>query len=126
MEEAQRLCHRVAILDPGRIGALDTPEALVRRLGGGLILLGLDHSSPGSGHNGHIQMVQDQAAQLPSVKAITASNSHLKIEAHRAQEALMGVLDITNRLDVRITSLEVLEPNLETVFLHLTGKRLRD
>jgi len=38
----------------------------------------------------------------------------------------MHTLDITNQLDVRITSLEILEPNLESVFLHLTGKKLRE
>ena len=37
----------------------------------------------------------------------------------------MGALDVTNQLDVRITSLEILEPNLESVFLNLTGKKLR-
>ena len=38
----------------------------------------------------------------------------------------MGVLDITNKLNVSVTSLELLEPNLESVFLHLTGKTLRE
>jgi hypothetical protein len=37
----------------------------------------------------------------------------------------MGTLDLANRLDVHLTSLEILEPNLESVFLHLTGKKLR-
>lgn len=118
MEEAQRLCHRVAIMDEGQIIALDTPSALIRSLGEGIILVGLANSEA--------QNVAAQVAQLPSVKAVTRSDGHLKIEAHRAQETLMDVLDITNRLDVRIASLEILEPNLETVFLHLTGKQLRD
>jgi ABC-2 type transport system ATP-binding protein len=43
-----------------------------------------------------------------------------------AQEALIRLLDLFNKTDTDITALEVLEPNLETVFLHLTGKRLRD
>ena len=38
----------------------------------------------------------------------------------------MNILDITNQLDVRITSMEKWEPNLESVFLHLTGKKLRE
>jgi ABC-2 type transport system ATP-binding protein len=68
----------------------------------------------------------NQVGQLAAVKAATLSDGTLKIEAHRAQDALMGLLEITNQLDVRITMLEILEPNLEGVFLHLTGKSLRE
>jgi ABC-2 type transport system ATP-binding protein len=118
MEEAQRLCHRVAIVDTGKLIALDTPTALIRSLGGGIIVIGLAEGYP--------EETVDQVAQLSAVKAATRSDGELKIETHRLQEALMGILDITNRLDIRITSLELLEPNLESVFLHLTGKKLRE
>jgi ABC-2 type transport system ATP-binding protein len=117
MEEAERLCHRVAIVDLGKVIALDTPTALIRSLGGGVILIGLGE--------GQAEIVAQEAAQIPAVKAATPSDGQLKVEAHRVQEALMGVLDATNRLDARVTSLEILEPNLESVFLHLTGKKLR-
>jgi len=118
MEEAQRLCHRVAIVDSGELIALDTPTALIRSLGGGIIVIGLA--------DGYSEEIVDQAAQLPAVKAATRADGQLKVETHRLQEALIGVLDITNKLDVGITSLELLEPNLESVFLHLTGKKLRE
>jgi ABC-2 type transport system ATP-binding protein len=117
MEEAQRLCHRVAIVDEGKIIALDTPTALIRSLGGGILVVGLG--------DGQAETVVDKVAELSAVKAATYTAGELKVETHRFQEALMGVLDITNRLDVTITSLDMLEPNLETVFLHLTGKKLR-
>ena len=117
MEEAERLCHRVAIVDLGKVIALDTPTALIRSLGGGILLVGLGE--------GQAEGVAREVAQLPAVKAATPTDGQLKVEAHRVQEALMGVLDATNRLDVRVTSLEILEPNLESVFLHLTGKKLR-
>ncbi len=118
MEEAQRLCHRVAIVDSGELIALDTPTALIRSLGGGIIVIGLAEGYPDE--------IVDQVAQLTPVKAATRTDGQLKVETHRLQEALMGVLDITNRLDIGITSLELLEPNLESVFLHLTGKKLRE
>ena len=118
MEEAQRLCHRVAIVDTGELIALDTPTALIRSLGGGIIVIGLAEGYP--------EEIVDQVAQLPTVKAATRTDGEHKDETHRLQEALMGVLDITNNLDIRITSLELLEPNLESVFLHLTGKKLRE
>jgi ABC-2 type transport system ATP-binding protein len=117
MEEAQRLCHRIAIVDEGKIIALDTPKALIRSLGGGVVMLGVTESAPSD--------LADQIAQVPAVKSAARSDGHLKIETQRLQEALMGTLNITNELDVQITSLEILEPNLESVFLHLTGKKLR-
>ncbi len=118
MEEAERLCQRVAIMDGGRIIALDTPAALIRSLGEGLIRVGLPA--------GHLEQVAGQIGRVAAVKQVTRRDGLLHIEALRPQEALLELLDLTNRLDVRITSLEILEANLETVFLHLTGKRLRD
>jgi ABC-2 type transport system ATP-binding protein len=70
--------------------------------------------------------VVDQVNKLPAVKSATRDDGHFKVETHRFQEALMGILDITNQMDVRITSMEKWEPNLESVFLHLTGKKLRE
>jgi ABC-2 type transport system ATP-binding protein len=125
MEEAQRLCHRVAIIDEGQIIALDTPQALMNSLGGGILVLGLDNneSDPGLGQ---VQAVIDRVAELPTVNSMTRDNGQLKVETQRFQEALMNILQITNQLDVRITSMEKWEPNLESVFLHLTGKKLRE
>ncbi|MFZ5917658.1 MAG: ABC transporter ATP-binding protein [Chloroflexota bacterium] len=125
MEEAQRLCHRVAIVDEGQIIAQDTPTALIRSLGGGVVVLGVAEGAP--------EDLAGRFAQVPAVKSATRSDmapagsagGQIKIETRRLQEGLMGALDITNQLDVRITSLEILEPNLESVFLHLTGKKLR-
>jgi len=125
MEEAQRLCHRVAIIDEGQIIALDTPQALINSLGGGILVLGLDDPEAGS-KLGHVQAVEDRIAELPSVHSMTRDDGLLKIETHRFQEALMDILEITNQMDVRITAMEKWEPNLENVFLHLTGKKLRE
>ena len=73
----------------------------------------------------HLGKWAKQVAQLPSVEEATRSNGRMKIKTHRAQQALIEFLEISNQRDVRITSLEILEPNLESVFLHLTGKKLR-
>ena len=50
----------------------------------------------------------------------------LKIEARRSQDALVQVIGTSNERDVAFTSIEIFEPNLESVFLHLTGKKLRE
>jgi ABC-2 type transport system ATP-binding protein len=118
MEEAERLCHRVAIIDQGQIVALDSPKSLIESLGGGMIHLGLV--------NGKADALVERAKGLRTIKEIRRVDGTLEIQTHRAQQALIDVLEIANQLDAKVTSLQVFEPNLETVFLRLTGKRLRD
>jgi ABC-2 type transport system ATP-binding protein len=118
MEEAERLCHRVAIIDQGKIVALDTPKALIESLGGGMIHIGFADSQ--------MDAVLEQSRALRSVQAVRRTDGKLEVATASAQRALLDLLEIANRLDARVTALQVFEPNLETVFLHLTGKRLRD
>lgn len=118
MEEAERLCNRVAIIDQGKIVACDTPRALQDTLGGGLIVVGLPESVPDT-------LEQDMRA-LPGVRDASRFDHQIKIKSGSAQQTLPEVINVFNRLDINIHSLEVLEPNLESVFLELTGKRLRD
>lgn len=132
MEEAERLCHRVGIIDRGKLIALDTPRRLIESLGGGIIQLGLAAAD---------ERVRAAVEALPAVQSATftegAANqseatapadgkSILKIEASRGNDALLQVLHYCNEANVDILSLDLLEPNLETVFLNLTGKSLRD
>lgn len=118
MEEAQRLCHRVAIIDQGQIVALDTPKALIEMLGGGVIRLGLPEGTP--------EVLIAQVKALPAVKDAVHQDKVLSVQTHLAQDALIQLIELFNKANLTITALEVLEPNLESVFLHLTGRKLRD
>jgi ABC-2 type transport system ATP-binding protein len=118
MEEAERLCDRVAVIDEGRIVALDTPRKLVADLGEGIIHLGIA--------NGMADGILGRIRALPEVKNVVRFDGKVRVEAARAQATLIRLLELFNSTDTDVTALEVLEPNLETVFLHLTGKRLRD
>ena len=134
MEEVERLCHRVAIIDHGQIIAQDTPKNLVAMLGGGIIHIGLLKPD---------QVVCQEVAKLSQVKAAAfmaemgpevdegavapqPRKTILKVEARQqANDALVQVIELFNERNIPILSVETLEPNLETVFLHLTGKTLR-
>jgi ABC-2 type transport system ATP-binding protein len=118
MEEAERLCDRVAIIDEGRIVAVETPRKLIADLGGGIIHLGVA--------NGIADGVLEQIQALPEVKSAARFDGKVEVETVHAQEGLVHLLELFNRTDTNITALQVLEPNLETVFLHLTGKQLRE
>ena len=117
MEEAQRLCHRVAIIDEGTFVALDTPQKLIADLGG-IIHVGIG--------NGAGNSMARKITTLPHVDAATRLNGKIEVKTRQPRQALLHILDLCNKTDTNITSLEVLESNLETVFLHLTGKHLRD
>jgi ABC-2 type transport system ATP-binding protein len=118
MEEAQRLCHRVAIIDQGQIVALDTPQALIESLGGSLIVLGIPDGAPPS--------VDEALRGLPHSLEVSRVDHHISIRARHTHQALIGIIETMDRASVSIQSLEILEPNLESVFLTLTGKRLRE
>lgn len=118
MEEAERLCHRVAIIDQGQIIAIDTPKALIDGLGGGIIRLGLPETTE--------ETFIAKIKKLSGVKDISRQDNILSVQTHHSQEALMQIIQLLNTAGVTINTLEILEPNLESVFLHLTGRRLRD
>jgi ABC-2 type transport system ATP-binding protein len=139
MEEVELLCKRVAIIDRGRIIALDTIRNLKAMLGGGIIQVGVPYLD---------QTLLSQMAGLPAVQDACpgdqpvlyvegdelsadeqtngSNGTTVKIMAESSQEALVNVISFLNEQSLPITSLNILEPNLENVFLHLTGKKLRE
>ncbi len=118
MEEAERLCDRVAIIDEGRIVALDPPCQLIGDLAEGIIHLGIA--------NGAADGLLEKVRSLKQVRAAEQLDGRIRVEAVHTKEALIRLLELFNETNTNVTGLEVLEPNLETVFLRLTGKRLRD
>lgn len=116
MEEAARLCDRVAILDRGRILALDSPARLISSLGSDQVIeLRLD---------GEVET--EEFSGLPHVVSVNRRNGDFLLtvsSAARVLPALMAALDLRG---VRVDSVTVHPVTLEDVFLKLTGRRLRD
>ena len=141
MEEVELLCNRVAIIDEGKIIALDTIKNLIDLLGGGVIQVGLERVDDSilerlstlSGVEEAMLMPQPAPPPLaeqeePEVKErepVTTAQI-VKVVAENSQQAVVNVIGFLNEQDITLTSLEILEPNLESVFLHLTGKKLRE
>jgi ABC-2 type transport system ATP-binding protein len=141
MEEVELLCNRVAIIDQGEIIALDTIKNLIAMLGGGVIQVGLRQVDDGLLEDLAALPVVKQASLAPRVAQpppggegepvaveapIEPGPTIVKIEAVQGKKALLEVIQFFNERDIPIISLETLEPNLESVFLHLTGKKLRE
>ena len=137
MEEVELLCNRVAIIDEGEIIALDTIKNLISMLGGGVIQIGLTQVEETTlVELTALQGVQ-QASLAPQPTTLLAEDEQeafeperkydlVKIECEDSQQALVSLISYLNEKDLNISSMEILEPNLESVFLHLTGKKLRE
>ena len=129
MEEVELLCNRVAIVDQGQIIAMDTIKDLVGMLGGGIIQVGLRQVDETLLNSlGKLEAVKSASvvSQPTQSDSPQPESSVVKIEAENSRTAIVNVLGYLNDHDITITSLDILEPNLESVFLHLTGKKLRE
>ncbi|SFR02428.1 ABC-2 type transport system ATP-binding protein [Lentzea waywayandensis] len=118
MEEAERLCDRVGVIDSGRLIAEGTRRELVERLGErDRISLLLD---------GDVTHAAAVLGSIRNVHGVAAHGQGLELVVDDARETLPQVLSAISADGVVVRSAEVTEPNLETVFLHLTGKALRE
>jgi ABC-2 type transport system ATP-binding protein len=116
MEEVEALCTRVGIIDHGRLVACDTLPALLRTLTG-LIRFRVPAPVPG---------LRDRLARLPDVRLREAGARSFELECRDIKPVLLQLLGVLNDMQVDLSGLELEEPNLERVFLHLTGRALRD
>jgi ABC-2 type transport system ATP-binding protein len=118
MEEAERLCDRVGIIDEGRIIAEGTRRELVS-------LVGVKDKVTLAA-SGDLQAGAAAARQIEGVIEATPKDGEIDLLVLEARNLLPRVLDGVTRAGIAIRSVEVQEPDLEAVFLHLTGKALRD
>jgi len=126
MEEADQLCSRLAIIDHGRMLALDTPEQLKRSVGADTIVT---ISTGGSTSGGAADLDAFGAQLMNNIAGATsvASNSNSVIlEVQGARGVLPAVVAQAEEAGVVVTDLRLEEPSLETVFINLTGKDLRE
>jgi daunorubicin resistance ABC transporter ATP-binding subunit len=117
LEEASALCDRIAILDHGRLVALDSPANLRRRYGDMVLDLVLEPQLPGA--------ILDELRSIHGVTQVTASDGTLKVALADAPEATGHIVTLVTR-HARVVRIDQHEPGLEEVFLQLTGRELRD
>jgi ABC-2 type transport system ATP-binding protein len=118
MEEAERLCDRVAIVDHGKVIALGSPRELIQRLGGNQVVE-LEVRDPS-------RVSVEDLQKLPSVNGTHQEGDLLSLavkEVHLAIPALMGYLDERGS---ELEHLSTRHASLEDVFVSLTGRHLRD
>jgi ABC-2 type transport system ATP-binding protein len=118
MEEAQELSDHIAIMDEGRVIACGTHDELVKIVGElDRIDLTISAESPS---------VLEQWQSTAGVHKVSAEDGEITLLVDDSNLVLPDLFEAATRAEVRITSVEIQEPNLEAVFLHLTGRALRD
>jgi len=115
MEEAERLCDRVAIIEHGRIIDIDTPERLVARHCPERTVM-LTTNDPIAG---------ERFRAIPRVDEVIGQDSRFTIRG-RGDDLVTNVIDCVSENRIRVTDFRTVIPNLEDVFLELTGHSIRD
>ncbi len=118
MEEAERLCDRIAIVDAGRIQAEGSRDELIQLTGG------VDHVTLTGG--GDLAAVATVLRGLDPVSEVAAEPRLLTLTVRDAPRAVADVVTTATGAGMSLEGVEITRPDLESVFLHLTGKALRD
>lgn len=120
MEEAQELSDRIGIMDHGKLIALGTLAELVHLVGGHqTLILSLGQEKGGA-------ELAERLAGVEGIAKASAANGEVTLNVESAQRALPQALAQAGALGLAVRNIEIREPNLESVFLHLTGRALRD
>ena len=119
MEEADRLCQRVAIMDHGKILALDTPAALKQSIGADTVV-----TVKATGDTG--QLAELLAREVEGVTRTRHVEGGVELHVQGSDRLVPRVVTAAERGGFDLADLSVSEPSLETVFINLTGKELRD
>ena len=114
MEEAQRMCHRVAVMDTGSMVALDSPSTLIEDLGGGIVRACFKDTVS--------DQLMEALTRLGETALVDPGTVHMVLESLGADEVIRCVRSLSEAAGVSIKRLSILEPSLEAVFLHLTGR----
>ena len=118
MEEAERLCDRVGIIDEGKIIAEGTRRQLVDTIG--------ERDRVQLTVSGDPRPAVEAVQDLPGVDTVSMDGGGVVVMASDGAALLPSLLRVLDDADVSVTSAEVSEPDLEAVFLQMTGKALRE
>ena len=118
MEEAERLCDRIGIIDSGRLQAEGTRDELVRLTGEAdtIRITGSGIGTP----------VETALRGLPHVRQVDATAREVRLLVHDAPARVADIVTTATAAGMSLSGVEISRPDLESVFLHLTGKALRD
>jgi ABC-2 type transport system ATP-binding protein len=120
MEEADYLCDRILIIDYGKIVALDTPSNLKNILGGDVVDLEIN------GIKGACTPLLPELEKLDWIRTIKEHECSLSLTMNSGETRIPQLVSIAGRLNIEISSINLHKPSLDDVFIHFTGKTIRE
>jgi len=117
MEDAEKLCHRIAIVDKGKLIALDTLQGLLDLVGENDIIYLMAKEFPDD--------AVESIEKMNEVRKVSLDKDSMTVQLLHGRESLAQIIDILISAGTQVESIQIKEPDLETLFLHLTGTRLR-
>lgn len=116
MDEAEKLCGRIAFVERGKLIALDTMENLRKLIpAGDLIEISIDHMDP---------LAEEEIRTLDLVNAVTVVEHNVTISATNGSQAILSILGVFDKYRIPVISISIRSPSLEDIFIYLTGKGL--
>ena len=124
MEEADRLCTRLAIIDNGKIEVEGVPAELKRGIGADTVVLQLD-GADGVAEDGRVAQIRQRLEGLVEADAVAAHPAGVSLMVPNANEAIPALLRRLDGDGVQITGLQMSQPSLDDVFMKYTGRHIR-
>ena len=118
LEEADNLCDRIAIIDHGKIVALDTPRALKDSLGGDIVEIHVDRPAEDG--------LAASLGAIPNVRRVLPVDGGYRLTVVNGEETAPMVLDAIRAHSLKATKISIAKPTLDEVYLARTGRTLRD
>ena len=120
MEEADKLCDRVGIIDYGKIQVIDTPEIMKNAMGNDMISFSLI-----DGIAKQDELI-NRIEQIEFVNQVTRKQGEITIKSSQCSEVIPKIFQTTSEMNIEIDSLSLNKPTLDDVFISYTGHNLRD
>lgn len=117
MEEADYLCARIAIIDHGKIAALDTPDKLKEVLGGDVISLKVSGDAAG---------YMDKLKGFEWIKGVKTHEGFIDLSVENGEKRIPEIVCLAPQYSITISSVNLRRPSLEDVFLNYTGRTIRE
>ncbi|MCH8860189.1 MAG: ATP-binding cassette domain-containing protein [Thaumarchaeota archaeon] len=120
MEEADKLCDRIGIIDYGKIQVIDSPQTMKNALGNEVIIFTINHNEEKK-----LNLIA-KIKEIEFVKEISANQNGITVFSSKGTEVIPLIFQLSSNMEIKINSISLTQPTLDDVFISYTGRDLRD
>jgi len=120
MEEADKLCDRIGIIDYGKIQVIDAPQTMKNALGNEVITFTINHNEEKK-----LNLIA-KIKEIEFVKEISTNQNGITVFSSKGTEVIPLIFQLSSNMEIKINSISLTQPTLDDVFISYTGRELRD